>query len=82
MRTPQKTVAYAWLSTTQGPTDRAEATRGSAVVQAMMFDGADSCPTRLAAAGALVPAEEQGHEAPRGGRTQLDVDGTVSGHRL
>jgi hypothetical protein len=60
----------------------AEATRGSAVVQAMTFDGADSCPSRLAAAVALVPAEQQCDESLRGGRTQFDVDGAVSGDRF
>jgi hypothetical protein len=39
--------------------------RGSAVVQAMTFDGADSCPSRSAAA----VAEQQCHETLRGGRT-------------
>ena len=29
-----------------------------------------------------MPAEQQCDETPRGGRTQLDVDGTVPGHRL
>jgi hypothetical protein len=54
------------------------ATRGSAVVHAMTFDDADSCPSRLAAA----VAEQQCNETLRGGRTQLDVDCTVPGHRL
>ena len=54
------------------------ATRGSAVVHPMTFDDADLCPSRLAAA----VAEQQCDEALRGGRTQLDVDGTVSGHRF
>jgi hypothetical protein len=35
----------------------AEAMRGSAVVQAMTFDSADSRPSRSAAAVMLVPAE-------------------------
>ena len=48
----------------------------------MTFDGADSCFSRSAAAVALVPAEQQGDETLRGGRTQFDVDGTVTGHRL
>ena len=52
--------------------------RLSAVIQAMTFDGAGSCPSRSAAA----VAEQQCDEALRGGRTQLDVDGTVSGHRF
>jgi hypothetical protein len=55
-----------------------EATRGSAVVEAMTFDGVDSCPRRSAAA----VAEQQGDETLRGGRTQLDVDGAVSGDRF
>jgi hypothetical protein len=55
---------------------------GSAVVQAMTFDGADACFSRSADAVALVPAEQQCDETLRGGRTQLDVDGTVTGHRL
>lgn len=53
-------------------------TRGSAVVHAMTFDDADSCPSRLAAA----VAEQQCNEALRRGRTQLDVDGAVSGDRF
>jgi hypothetical protein len=56
--------------------------RLSAVIQAMMFDGADSCLSRSVAAVALEPAEQQCDETLRGGRTQLDVDGAVSGHRL
>ena len=55
--------------------------RLGAVVHAMTFDG-DSCPSRSAAAVALVPAEQQCDETLRGGRTQLDVDGAVSGHRF
>jgi hypothetical protein len=49
-----------------------------AVVQAMTFDCADSCPSRSAAA----VAEQQCDETLRGGRTQLDVDGAVSGDRV
>jgi len=45
----------------------------------MTFDSADSCPSSAAAV-ALVPAEQQCDETLRGGRTQLDVDGAVSGH--
>jgi hypothetical protein len=30
----------------------------------------------------LVPAEQQCDETLRGGRTQLDVDGAVAGHRF
>ena len=63
----------------RGPTG---ATRGFAVVAAMTFDGADSCPSRSAAAVALVPAEQQCDETLRGGRTQLDVDGAVAGDRF
>jgi hypothetical protein len=48
----------------------------------MMFDGADSCLSRSAAAVALEPAEQQCDETPRSGRTQLDVDGAVTGHRF
>ena len=56
--------------------------RSGAFIQAMMFDGADSCLSRSAAAVALEPAEQQCDETPRGGRTQLDVDGAVTGHRF
>jgi hypothetical protein len=56
----------------------AEATRGSGVVRAMTFDRADLCPRRSAAA----VAEQQCDETLRGGGTQLDVDGAVSGDRL
>jgi hypothetical protein len=31
---------------------------------------------------AFVPAEQQCDETLRGGRTQFDVDGTVTGHRF
>jgi hypothetical protein len=80
---PQKTAVCAWLfDHPEALPTLAEATRGSAVVQAMTFDSADSCPSRSAAAVALVPAEQQCDETLRGGRTQLDVDGAVSGHRL
>jgi hypothetical protein len=83
VRAPQKTAVCAWLfDHPEALPTLAEATRGSAVVQAMRFDGADSCPGRSAAAVALVPAEQQCDETLRGGRTQLDVDGAVSGHRL
>jgi hypothetical protein len=70
---------------TRGHDDRrleAPLHRLGAVIQAMTFDGAESCPSRSAAAVALEPAEQQCDETPRGGRTQLDVDGAVSGHRL
>jgi hypothetical protein len=60
----------------------AEATRHSSVVDAMTFNGADSCPTRSADAVALVPADQQCDETLRGVRTQLDVDGAVPGHRF
>jgi hypothetical protein len=50
--------------------------RGSAVVHAMTFE--DACPSRLAAA----VAEQQCNETLRGSRTQLDVDGAVSGDRF
>jgi hypothetical protein len=74
---------YAWLfDPPEALPTLAEATRGSAVVQVMTFDGADACPSRSADAVALVPAEQQCDETLRGGRTQLDVDGTVTGHRL
>jgi predicted component of type VI protein secretion system len=59
-----------------------DATRRAAAVQAMTFDGTDACPSRSAAAVALVPAEQQCDETLRGGRTQLDVDGAVSGDRF
>ena len=39
-------------------------------------------PSRSADAVALVPAEQQCDETLRGGRTQFDVDGTVTGHRF
>jgi hypothetical protein len=39
-------------------------------------------PSRSADAVALVPAEQQCDETLRGGRTQFDVDGAVTGHRL
>ena len=79
----QKTGVYAWLfDPPEALPTLAEATRGSAVVQVMTFDGADACPSRSADAAALVPAEQQCDETLRGGRTQLDVDGTVTGHRL
>jgi hypothetical protein len=48
----------------------------------MTFDSADSCPSRSAAAVALVPAEQQCDETLRGGRPQLDVDGAVAGDRF
>jgi hypothetical protein len=74
---------YAWLfDPPEALPTLAEATRGSAVVQAMTFDGADACFSRSADAVTLVPAEQQCDETLRGGRTQLDVDGTVAGHRL
>jgi hypothetical protein len=38
--------------------------------------------SRSAAAVALVPAEQQCDETLRGGRTQLDVDRAVAGHRF
>jgi hypothetical protein len=79
----QKTGVYAWLfDPPEARPALAEATRGSAVVQAMTFRSADSCPSRSAAAVALVPAEQQCDETLRGGRTQLDVDGAVSGDRF
>ena len=80
VRVPQKTGVYARLfDHPEGPTG---ATRGFAVVQAMTFGSADSCPSPSAAAVALVPAEQQGDETLRGGRPQLDVDGAVSGDRF
>ncbi len=39
-------------------------------------------PSRSADAVALVPAEQQCDETLRGGRTQFDVDGAVTGHRF
>jgi hypothetical protein len=70
---------YAWLfDHPEALPTLTEATRGSAVVEAMTFDGADSCPSRSAAA----VAEQQCDETLRGGRTQLDVDGAVSGDRF
>jgi hypothetical protein len=70
---------YAWLfHHPEALPTLTEATRGSAVVEAMTFDGADSCPSRSAAA----VAEQQCDETLRGGRTQLDVDGAVSGDRF
>jgi hypothetical protein len=45
-------------------------------------DGTDACPSRSAAAVALVPAEQQCDETLCGGRTQFDVDGAVSGERF
>jgi hypothetical protein len=74
---------YAWLfDHPEALPTLAEAMRGSAVVQAMTFDSADSRPSRSAAAVMLVPAEQQCDETVRGGRTQLDVDGAVSGDRF
>jgi hypothetical protein len=77
---PQKTGVYAWLfDHPRGLPTLPDATRRAAAVQAMTFDGTDACPSRSAAAVALVPAEQQCDETLRGGRTQLDVDGAVSG---
>ena len=77
------TAVYAWrFDHPEALPTLAEATLGSAVVAAMTFDGADSCPSRSAAAVALVPAEQQCDETLRGGRTQLDVNGAVCGDRV
>jgi hypothetical protein len=81
-RCPRRQVCTHGLSITQGLPTLPDATRRAAVVQAMTFDGTDACPSRSAAAVALVPAEQQCDETLRGGRTQLDVDGAVSGDRF